>query len=130
MCKGLKMRYNTLLAFSTLVALSSAGLAPTLKTPPVIANSKAFEPEAIVRFTKNLYKELGTNWDNTTSVTEKFRDKFAKLNATTNGELGETLASLLEIRMLDLQASIRHARKMRGVLEALEEKTSQIREPL
>jgi hypothetical protein len=40
-----------------------------------------------VSFTKNLqylYKELGTNWDNTTIVTEKYRDKFFQLNATTD----------------------------------------------
>jgi hypothetical protein len=111
---------------STLVALSSAGLAPSLKTPPII-QSKSLDPDAVVRFTKNLYKELGSDWDNTTSVAEKYRDKFNQLNETTHGELGDTIASLLEIRMLDLQASIRQARKMRGVLGVFAEDSKKIR---
>jgi hypothetical protein len=121
------MHQRILLVLTTLTVLTHAGLAPTLKTPAVIASSKSLDPDAVVRFTKNLYKELGSDWDNTTSVTEKYRDKFNQLNATTHGELGDTIASLLEIRMLDLQASIRRARKMRGVLGSFVEKSNQLK---
>jgi len=71
-----------------------------------------------VRFTKNLYQELGDHWGNTTAVTDKYRDEFQDLNASTAGQLGETLSALFEIRMLDLQASVRHARKMRNVIQS------------
>jgi hypothetical protein len=77
-----------------------------------------------VRFTKNLYKELGDHWGNATLVSDKYRDQFQQLNASTDGQLGQNLATLFEIRMLDLQASVRHARKMRAVIEALGEKTA------
>lgn len=104
-----------------LLVLSSAvfargGLAPSFK--PTTPLPTTLDPDDVVRFTKTLYKELGNNWGNTTTVTDKFRDRFRDLNETTEGQLGQTLAALFEIRMLDLQASVRHARKMRTVIEA------------
>ena len=70
-----------------------------------------------MRFTKNLYRELGNSWNNTDAVVDKYRPQFKELNQTSSGQLGQTLTSLLEIRMLDLQASVRHARKMRSVFQ-------------
>lgn len=107
-----------------LLVLSSAvfahgGLAPSFK--PNTPLPTHLDPDDVVRFTKTLYKELGSNWGNTTTVTDKFRERFRDLNETTEGQLGQTLAALFEIRMLDLQASVRHARKMRTVIEAFSE---------
>jgi hypothetical protein len=100
-----------LLAFAT-----DAGLAPSLKP------HKQLDPDDVVRFTKSLYKDLGNTWNNATAVADKYRDRFDALNKTTDGQLSQTLASLFEIRMLDLQASVRRAKKMRTVVESFAEK--------
>jgi hypothetical protein len=88
-----------------------SGLAPSLNPRPPL------DAEDVVRFTKNLYRELGNSWNNTDAVVDKYRPQFKELNQTSSGQLGQTLTSLLEIRMLDLQASVRHARKMRSVFQ-------------
>lgn len=95
-----------------------SGLAPSLKARPSLVKGPDVDPEDVVRFTKNLYKDLGNSWNNTAAVADKYRPKFLELNQTTSGQLGQTLSSLLEIRMLDLQTSIRHARKMRSVFQS------------
>lgn len=102
-----------------------AGLAPSMKARPAPVKQPDVDPEDIVRFTKNLYKDLGNSWNNTVAVAEKYRPEFLELNQTTAGQLGQTLSSLLEIRMLDLQASVRHARKMRSVVQAFSEKPAE-----
>ena len=110
-----------LVLLSATLVLTHSGLAPSLKPVPAVLTSKPLDPDAVVRFTKNLYKDLGKDWGNSTAVADKYRDKFSRLNATTEGQLGNTLASLFEIRMLDLQTSIKHARKMRSVIESFAE---------
>jgi hypothetical protein len=100
---------------SILVMAVDGGLAPTLKTKPISQENK-LDSNTIVSFTKTLYKELGDNWGNSTAVADKFHDEFVELNSTSDGQLGSTLSALLEIRMSDLQASIRHAKKMRSVI--------------
>ena len=110
-------QFGLLLVLLSAVLVDS-GLAPSFK--PNILPAK-LDPDDVVRFSKTLYKELGNNWGNTTIVTDKFRERFRDLNATTDGQLGQTLAALFEIRMLDLQASVRHARKMRSVIESFSE---------
>jgi hypothetical protein len=112
---------HVLALFSAMLVLTHGGLAPSLKPEPAVINSKPLDPDAVVRFTKNLYKDLGNNWGNATLVADKYRDKFTRLNATTEGQLGSTLATLFEVRMLDLQSSIKHARKMRSVIESFAE---------
>ena len=95
---------------------TETGLAPSFKiTHPT---APKLDPDDVVRFTKNLYKELGDHWGNATAISDKYRDQFQNLNASTDGQLGDTLSALFEIRMLDLQASVRHARKMRSVLQS------------
>lgn len=122
------MRANTgFLLFGLLLAClthsASAGLAPTLKVkPPALPKKPELDPDDVVSFTKNLYRDLGRAWNNTSDVTDKYRSEFQQLDGYTNGTLGQTLSSLLAIRMLDLQASVRHARKMRTVVETLSEK--------
>ncbi len=115
--------YLCMILVTALVIVVDGGLAPTLKTKPISQENK-LDSGTIVSFTKTLYKELGDNWGNSTAVADKFHDKFIELNSTSDGQLGSTLSALLEIRMADLQASIRHARKMRSViLEFAKEKT-------
>lgn len=97
------------------------GLAPSLKARPPLTKKPELDPEEVVRFTKNLYRDLG-NRNDTAAVIDKYRPKFLQLNATSEGQLGQTLSSLLEIRMLDLQSSVRHARKMRSVFQSFAEK--------
>ena len=105
-----------LLVTLVLPPATETGLAPSFKiTHPT---APRLDPDDVVRFTKNLYKELGDHWGNATAISDKYRDQFQNLNASTDGQLGETLSALFEIRMLDLQASVRHARKMRSVLQS------------
>lgn len=83
---------------------------PTLSQPAVN------KQDLILQFTKKLYKDLGNNMGNITRTTDKFQEEYDELDTITDGRLGPALTSLLEIRMLDLQASIRHARRMHQVL--------------
>lgn len=106
-----------LLFLASTLEHTRAGLAPSLKSRPPPVKNPEVDPEDIVRFTKNLYRDLGASWNNTNAVVDKYRPQFAELNQTSDGQLGQTLSSLLEIRMLDLQASVRHARKMRSVFQ-------------
>ena len=105
-----------LLVTLVLPPATETGLAPSFKINHPTA--PRLDPNDVVRFTKNLYKELGDHWGNTTAISDKYRDQFQNLNASTDGQLGETLSALFEIRMLDLQASVRHARKMRSVIQS------------
>lgn len=116
-----------------------AGLPPSLRVhaskksqvpdgtpePPV----DAFDPEAVVRFTKSLYKELGNNWGNVTNTAEKFRGRFQELNRTSGGHLQNALSALFEIRMLDLQASVKHAKQMQALIDAFSAKPVEISLP-
>ena len=95
---------------------TETGLAPSFKVTHPTAPK--LDPDDVVRFTKNLYQELGDHWGNATAISDKYRDQFQNLNASTDVQLGDTLSALFEIRMLDLQASVRHARKMRSVLQS------------
>lgn len=105
---------------------ASTGLAPSLKVkPPVLSKKPELDPDDVVQFTKNLYKDLGHAWNNTSDLTDKYRPEFEQLDLSANGTLKQTLSSLLAIRMLDLQASVRHARKMQTVVDSLAEKGSE-----
>jgi hypothetical protein len=112
-----------MLSLTCLSQPAQAGLAPSLKGHPQAA--KHLDPDEVVRFTKSLYKDLGNSWNNATAVADKYRDKFLALNATTEGQITQTLGTLFEIRMLDLQASVRHARRMREVIGSFVDKTAQ-----
>lgn len=74
--------------------------------------------DSIVQFTKKLYKDMGSSLGkNATMLADKYQGEFEQLDVHTGGRLGETLSTLLEIRLLELQASIRHARKMRQIID-------------
>jgi len=74
--------------------------------------------DRILQFTKRVYRDLGSSigGDNA-RIRDKFRDEYNVLDTLTNGKLGPALTSLFEIRLLDLQASIRHTRRMHKILE-------------
>ena len=111
--------YCLLLLFVSTLAYSHAAVAPILKTrPPTIKLPEETVSQDIVHFSKNLYQELGTSTGNDTeAVIDKYRPQFAELDKSTEGILGQTLASLAEIRLLDLQASVRHARRLQAVFQ-------------
>ena len=93
-------------------------LKPTLtpRESPPISLPVANKQDLILQFTKKLYKDIGNNFGNVTRTAAKFKDEYEELDNITDGRLGPALTSLLEIRMLDLQASVRHARQMHQVL--------------
>ncbi len=74
-------------------------------------------PESVVGFSKQLYAALATQ--NSTALAEHFRPAFDSLNQ--DNRLGDTLSILYDMRLMDLQASIRHARKMKEVIDILAE---------
>jgi hypothetical protein len=85
--------------------------------PPGPPSKSAPQQDVMLQFTKKLYKDLGNYRGNTTMVVDKYQDEFDMLDKRTGGGLRETLSTLFEIRMLDLQASIRHAKQMRKVID-------------
>lgn len=89
---------------------------PPSPSPPSAQNPLP-KQDQVVQFTKKLYRDLGHNLANATTLADKYQGEFDLLDKHTGGRLGETLATLFEIRMLDLQASIRHARKMRRIID-------------
>ena len=74
----------------------------------------------IVSFTKRVYSALGSKTE--AELVEDFKGEYETLNY--DGSLGETLDSLYEMRLEDLQISVRHAKKMRDLLDILEGHTS------
>jgi hypothetical protein len=75
------------------------------------------EPSAISRFTKSVYRELGDSQGNITSTVAKYQPEFDAMNH--DGQLGDTLASLFEIRLMELKTSIQHAKRMSKVIQEL-----------
>jgi hypothetical protein len=71
----------------------------------------------IVSFTKRLYSAAGRK--DTLGVVDDFRNEYATLNW--DGTLGGKLEALQEMRLMDLQTSVRHAKKMRDLIALLEE---------
>jgi hypothetical protein len=70
----------------------------------------------LVSFTKRVYSALGTK--KTADVALDFKGEYATLNW--DGALGERLEAVEEMRMLDLQLSVQHARKLRDLLTILD----------
>lgn len=76
-----------------------------------------FRPSDIVSFSKLMYSSLASG--NAAMLAERFRSTFDSLNQ--DEKLGETLDIMYDMRLMDLQASIRHARKMKDVIELLKQ---------
>lgn len=74
-------------------------------------------PVDIVSFSKRMYSSLATGDANT--LAERFKPTFNALNH--DGNLGHTLDILYDMRLMDLQASVGHARKMKDVIEILKD---------
>jgi hypothetical protein len=98
-------------------------LTPYYKNRPTFARKPELDPAAVVHFTKNLYRDLGASGEAnyTETVIDKYRPRFEELNVSSDGRFGQAIASLLEMRMLDLQASVRHARRVQTVVRAFDE---------
>ena len=75
--------------------------------------------DGIVRVAKTLYSNLGDRQGNVTLVADEYRGEFDQLNEITKGQLGDSLSALFAIRVLDLQTSILHTRKMQELLSSL-----------
>jgi hypothetical protein len=69
----------------------------------------------IVDLQKTIYSVLG-QYD-VPEIVSRFKPEFKRLN--TDGTLSDTLDALYEMRLLDMQISIQHAKKMRQVLKSL-----------
>ena len=76
--------------------------------------------DEIIEMQKSIYSVLGQL--DVPEIASRFRPRFIELDL--DGTLGNTLDSLYEMRLIDLQTSIQHASKMRSVLDALERSVS------
>jgi hypothetical protein len=85
----------------------------TKSTPPSTQNPNN---EDVVSFTERIYSALGTK--KTAELAVDFKGEYATLNW--DGSLSEKLGALQEMRLQDLQLSVRHARKMRDLLDLLD----------
>lgn len=70
----------------------------------------------IDNFSRRVYMDLGKSDWNATATADVFGAEFAQLNIRTGGVVGEALSTLVELRLLDLQMSVRRARLMRDVV--------------
>ena len=68
-----------------------------------------------VSFSRRLYSILGTK--GAEEIANDNREEFDRLNV--GGTLGYTLTALFEMRLEDLLISVRHARKMKEVIDLL-----------
>jgi len=73
----------------------------------------------IANFVKAAYKDLGDNNGNVTRTVGNNQGDFNKLNSIMNGELGEVLSTVLDIRTLELEMSLEHTRTMQDVIAGL-----------
>jgi hypothetical protein len=71
----------------------------------------------IMRFSKRMYSVLGT--DDAANLAVKFKSEYKMLNA--DGTLGSVLGALYDMRMDDLLVSVERVRKMRELLETLDD---------
>jgi hypothetical protein len=72
----------------------------------------------VVKFSKKMYSALGS--DANADIAKKFKPDYNRLNTAINGTLGQTLEALFEMRIRDLKISIKHAKKMRKVLDIMQ----------
>jgi hypothetical protein len=121
--------YSTLTFLVILLTLVNVGRvtgnqAPTLKISPHIRHPDAQwgHADGFVRLAKNLYRDLDAKQGNLTVIADQYQGEFDRLNETTKGQLGDSLSALFAIRVLDLQNSILHTRKMQELLSSLMKK--------
>lgn len=90
----------------------------TLNESPLTTPVPEGDQDSVLKFTKRVYRDLGGKW----AGADKYRGEYHQLNLQTGGHLGETLTALLDLRMLDLQESVKHAKRMREVVDDLASK--------
>jgi hypothetical protein len=79
------------------------------------ANTNGQRTSDIVDMQKTIYSVLGQQ--EVSEIVSRFRPEFKRLDV--DGSLANTLDALYEMRLLDLQIAIQHAKKMRNVLDLL-----------
>jgi len=84
---------------------------------PLVAHDKSHLPEDMIDLSTRIYSAMGKQ--NTTLVVNEFKPQFDDLNNRSEGELGKTLGAAFEVRLLDLQQSVRHAKAMLEVINEL-----------
>jgi hypothetical protein len=100
------------------VGSEKAGESPPTPTPtPAAMGHNKPLPSDMVDFSKRIYRAMGRN--NATLVVNEFKPQFDELNGKTDGELGKTLGAAFEVRLLELQQSVRHAKAMLEVINEL-----------
>jgi hypothetical protein len=72
-------------------------------------------PGDVVGLSKQIYSSLASG--DAAEIAERFRPAFDGLNH--DNKLGDTLSILYDMRLMDLQASVKHARKMKEVITIL-----------
>ena len=83
----------------------------------MMLSAKAEEPtrsSRVTAFIKEVSRTLRDNHGNVTSTVEAFRKDFDTLN---DGTLGATLEAWVEVRTMDLLASIEHMHDMQEVID-------------
>lgn len=79
--------------------------------------SHTVSPAEVFAFSKRISREAWRH--NTTEVTNDFRREFGRINQATRGDLGNTLTGVFEIRLLDLQHAVRHAKAVVDIMKQL-----------
>jgi hypothetical protein len=83
-------------------------------------SDRSVEPPSngeILAFSGRMVRE---SWrKNVTSVADEFRNEFESINQATHGDLAKTLMGVFELRLLDLQHAVRHARAMVDIMQQL-----------
>ena len=85
------------------------------KLTAVHASPDSQHTRDVVDLQKTIYSVLG-QYD-VPEIVSQFRPEFKRLDV--DGTLANTLDALYEMRLLDMQISIQHAKKMRSVLDAM-----------
>lgn len=87
---------------------------PLTPVPPPYDTDIQDSPNAVV-FSKDLYSSAST-WS-AKEIADHFRTHYVLLNQ--DGMLGDTLSIVYDMRLRDLQTSIKNARKMKEVVDIL-----------
>jgi hypothetical protein len=76
----------------------------------------------IERLVKNVHKDLlneELHGANVTLAISNNRADFYRVNAAVGGGLGDMLATVFDLKLMELKDSIKHARRMRGIMAKL-----------
>lgn len=95
------------------VAAATEDVVPLAETPSPFHPSNS----DIVGLSKRIYASLGSK--SAADLAQDFKGEYETLNV--DGLLGPKLDALYEMRLEDLQLSVRHAKKMRDLLDVLEQ---------